>query len=121
MNLPNRPLTNLDLVKYAKLLKIPYFRGVYMRDSLPPDGPNQREAAILNLDDQMGAGTHWVAYRKSGRDVIYFDSFGNLRPPRELMNYLRVDKVKYNREKFQDYNNYNCGHLCLQFLSGKLI
>ncbi|CAB0035058.1 unnamed protein product [Trichogramma brassicae] len=38
------------------------------------------------LDSEKNVGTHWVAYRKSGFKVIYFDSFGDLPPPRELMN-----------------------------------
>jgi len=52
--------------------------------------------------------------------VYDFDSFGDLQPPIELMIYLNVASVKYNLNKFQDYNSYNCGHLCLEFLSGNL-
>jgi hypothetical protein len=35
VKLPNRALTNIDLAQYAKKLKILYFRGVFMRDTLP--------------------------------------------------------------------------------------
>lgn len=91
-----------------------------MRNDLPAGGPHYRESAIINLDDKTGPGTHWVAYRKTGKSVVYFDSFGDLQPPLDLMLYLNVDKVKYNHERYQDYNTYNCGHLCLQFLSNKL-
>lgn len=102
------------------MLKIPYFRGVFMRNSLPPSGPLYRESAIVNLDSNSGRGTHWVAYRKNGDDVVYFDSFGDLQPPLDLMLYLAVDFVKYNSVRYQDYGTVNCGHLCLQFLSGQL-
>ena len=91
-----------------------------MRNGLPKDGPKFNEAAIINLDDMLGPGTHWCAYRKSGNDVTYFDSFGNLGPPRELIKYLDVDNIKYNYKKYQDYDTHNCGHLCLDFLSGNL-
>lgn len=92
-----------------------------MRDDLPESGPKLNESAIVNLDSYSGKGTHWVAYRKSGNNVIYFDSFGNLQPPKELLKYLDVEKIKYNYKKYQDFNTYNCGHLCLKFLVGKLL
>ena len=40
-----------------------------------------------------GPGTYWVAYRKRGNNVVYFDSFGDLQPPVELLNYLGVCTV----------------------------
>ena len=92
-----------------------------MRNSLPIDGPKINDYAIINLDDKMGRGTHWVVYGKIGKKVNYFDSFGNLQPPKDLINYLRVDCVKYNYKKYQNFGTFNCGHLCLKFLSGKLI
>ena len=91
-----------------------------MKNKLPSSGPLHRESAVVNLDNDTGSGTHWVAYKKQGKEVIYFDSFGNLRPPRELMIYLNVDQVKYNPENYQDFNTYNCGHLCLKFLSNSI-
>ena len=97
-------------------MKIPHFRGVFMRDNLPRKGPWKRECAIINLDDARGPGTHWVAYRKDGHDVTYFDSFGNLQPPEEITQYLGEGSViHYNH---QDFNSYRCGHLCLDFLAG---
>ena len=119
INLPNRPLSNLDLVMYAKLMKIPHFRGVYMRDSLPKK-ICPRERGIINLDNCNGSGTHWTAYKKNGKAIVYFDSFGNLRPPMEVMQYFESNgsvKVVFNYNIYQNYNTYNCGHLCLTFLN----
>ena len=87
-----------------------------MRNDLPVNGPHYRESAIVNLDDAKGSGTHWVAYRKMGNTVYYFDSFGDLQPPLDLMRYFNVPEVKYNYKRFQDFNTYWCGHLCLKFL-----
>ena len=92
-----------------------------MRNSLPMDGPKRNESAIINLDDRMGRGTHWVAYRKLGNNVNYFDSFGNLQPPKDLINYLNIDNIKYNYKKYQNFDTFNCGHLCRKFLSDKII
>lgn len=102
---------------YAKRLKIPHFRGVFMRDTLPITGALQRECGILNLDISTNPGTHWVAYRKINNQVEYFDSFGNLKPPKELVRYLGNCKIFYNNDQFQNYSQINCGHLCLQFLN----
>lgn len=91
-----------------------------MRNDLPKNGPRRRESAIVNLDDKDGPGTHWVAYKKIGDEVVYFDSFGNLRPPSDLVGYLGVGSVKYNHERYQNYGTVDCGHLCLKFLSEQL-
>ena len=73
-----------------------------MRTCLPANGPKTNEVAIVNLDDDTGPGTHWVAYRKTDKNVIYFDSFGNLKPPKELLKYLGVEKIHYNYKKYQN-------------------
>lgn len=88
-----------------------------MRDSLPDAGPLQNECAVLNLDASVGMGTHWVAYYKIGSIVYYFDSYGNLPPPTELIHYLGSDtNIYYNYLNFQEYGTVICGHLCVVFL-----
>lgn len=87
-----------------------------MKDRLP-NRPRKNESGILNLDDASGEGTHWVAYKKRGKDVLYFDSFGNLQPPRELKKYLEGCAMRYNFERFQNFDTVTCGHLCLNFLN----
>lgn len=86
-----------------------------MRDRLPKS-VHKNECGIVNLDDYVGAGTHWTAYVKTGSKAIYYDSFGNLRPPIELIKYLKGASIKYNHTQDQTFDTVNCGHLCLQFL-----
>lgn len=114
--LPNRPLNELDLHKYTK--HISHFRGVFMRDNLPKK-PLKYECGIVNLDNSSGSGTHWVAYYKKNSIVKYFDSFGNLQPPVEIINYLG-DNIRYNYNSYQVYDTVICGHLCLKFLYDQL-
>lgn len=64
-----------------------------MRNTLPKFS-NKNECAIFNLDSSEGHGTHGVAHKKHGNEVEYFDSFGNLKPPKELINYLKSCNVK---------------------------
>lgn len=88
-----------------------------MRNTLPKS-PYINESGIINLDNAEGPGTHWVAYAKREKRAIYFDSFGNLQPPKELIRYLERDvvKIEYNRTSYQRFNQNNCGQLSLQFL-----
>lgn len=67
MKIPrNRPLTNLDIERFARSLKLPNFRGVFMRDALPKK-IHPHERGIVNLDNKNGSGTHRVAYKESER------------------------------------------------------
>lgn len=93
-----------------------------MRDSLPASGPQRYEAAIVNLDSTSGVGTHWVAYRKTNSKVTYYDSFGDLPPPIELVQYLHMGSessksIYYTYDRQQEFGTVWCGHLCLKFLS----
>ena len=47
--LPNKPLSNFELEDAAKKLKIPYFRGVFLLDTLQKK-PNKKECGIVNFD-----------------------------------------------------------------------
>jgi hypothetical protein len=115
--LPARALNEIDLYKFAK--SIPNFRGVFMLSTLPLS-PYQTECGIVNLDRSNGPGTHWVAYYKKGIQIEYFDSYGNLQPPREIINYLGKN-IKYNYNRYQKNNSIICGQLCLKFLFEKYI
>ena len=112
--LPNKPLSNIELLEAARKLKIPNFRGVSLRDTLPKK-PKKKECGILNLDDTSGLGTHWVAWYKNGDEKNYFDSYG-LQPPNELIDYLH-SPILYNTEQIQPKDQVFCGHLCLYVLN----
>lgn len=113
-----QPLTNIKIEQYARRFGIPHFRGVFMRNRLP-NRIHRKERAVVNLDNDNGPGTHWVAYKKNGRQVIYFDSYGNLPPPMEMVSYFHssgASHIQYNYNVFQKFNTVNCGQLCLYFL-----
>lgn len=117
--MPAGVTTNTQLDLLARRMRIPFFRGVFMRDTLPvTSGIHRNESGIVNLDDDSGPGTHWVAYAKRDDHVVYFDSFGNLRPPNELVQYFGrgVRRIEYNHAPKQTFDQKICGQLCLQFL-----
>ena len=85
---PDKPLTNIELVRYARLLKIPGFRGVFMRDTLP-QYPLNVECGIVNFNTSNQPGSHWVCYYRSKNERIYFDSYGLITPV-EIQRYLKT-------------------------------
>ena len=85
--IPNKPLRNLEILDAVRKLKIPRFRGVFLRDSLPLE-PKRIECGILNLDNTSGNGTHWVAWYADNGKNYYFDSYG-IQPSTEMKRYLR--------------------------------
>ena len=67
------PLTDIDLYRYARELKINNFRGVYMHDNLPKVA-RSKECGIVNFNTSEQSGSHWVCYYKDGMKIrIYFD------------------------------------------------
>ena len=77
--LPNKPLSNLEIMDAAKKISLYGFRGVFLRDSLPTK-TQLNECGILNFDSSSGDGTHWVMWFKKGKDKFYFDIYG-VQPP----------------------------------------
>lgn len=116
MKIPNKPLSQYDLMKYVNELKIPNFKGIYMRDTLPKIyNKNKKECGILNLDSIKGSGTHWTCWIKNHDNLCYyFDSFG-VEPPLEFENYMKRDII-FSTYQIQKFNDVICGHLCLAVL-----
>ena len=120
----DRGLTDVELVGYARReLKIPYFRGVYMRDSLPKKS-GVHECGIMNFNKSSQPGSHWVCYYRDPHHRIYFDSFGQITPM-EIQKYLktprklemRVGVIERNTDIVQHINTHVCGQLCLFVLT----
>ena len=115
-------LTNFDIIKLVHHLKIPNFKGVFMKDELPTT-PQKQECGIVNFNKSTEPGSHWVAYFKDGEKRIYFDSFGQVIPT-EIQKYLKTKEefqndapvIQRNTDIVQEPNTEICGHLCLYVL-----
>ena len=77
IHIPDKSLSNFELLDYAKQLNIPNFRGVFMKDELPKK-PWKNECGIVNFNSSFEPGSHWVAYYKKGKKRILFDSYGQV-------------------------------------------
>lgn len=73
-------------------MKIPHFRGVYMRDNLPNSKTWKNECMIINHDSAKNHGTHWTCYVKDKENVFYY------------------------YKQYREFETIICGHLCLGFL-----
>lgn len=87
-----------------------------MKDELPKY-PNKIECGIINLENSYQLGSHWTCYYKNNDKTYYFDSYGDSKPPIELVKYIGSHNLWYNEDRVQDFNDPPiCGHLCLLFL-----
>jgi hypothetical protein len=113
-------MTNHEIIQAAIHLKIPFFRGVFLRNELPKE-PLPRECGVLNLDNKNG--THWTLYmcNSSLNLAIFMDPYGNLPPPPEILKYFKqYSHVYYNFDKYQfnfgDHPSFVCGQWVLLLL-----
>ena len=53
------PISNFDIIKWVKYFNIKNFNGVFSRDNIKGT-IKKTECGIINLDDRIGSGTHWV-------------------------------------------------------------
>ena len=115
-------LSNFDILKIAKYLEIPNFKGLFTREQLPEKLEN-KESGIVNFNTSKEPGSHWVAYFRDGNQKIYFDSFGQVIPT-EIQKYLKTKEeyqnnlpvIQRNTDIVQEPNTVICGHLCLYVL-----
>ena len=78
--MPPHPLTNFEIQRYYQ--NEPKFNGVFSRNNLPlkiKDG-----AYVINLDEYVDVGTHWIALFCKRNEVVCFDSFGVEHVPKEI-------------------------------------
>ena len=117
-----QPLSNFEIIRICKKLKISNFKGCFMRDEIGSFCGSD-ECFILNTDESSSSGTHWVAVNIAGAcdayygadgTTYYFDSFG-LEPTEEIKRYCKEPRF-YNSFEFQKPDEVICGHLCLYFL-----
>ena len=71
VSLPNKPLSNLQIIDAAKLLSLYGFRGAFFRDTLPTK-TKLNECGTLNLDSSSGDGTHWGCGSRKVRGKFLF-------------------------------------------------
>ena len=99
--MPSHPLTNFEIEEYYE--NEPRFNGVYSRDSLSKAIKNG--AYVINLDEYVDVGKHWIALYVKNNEVIYFDIFGVEHVPKEIKRFIGHKDIKTNIFKIQADNS----------------
>ena len=76
----------------------PRFNGVYSRDSLPKS--IKIGAYVINLDEYVDVGTHWINLYVKNNEVIYFDSSGVEHVRKEIKRFI---DIKTQKQTYLEY------------------
>ena len=73
--IPDQPLSNFELERYARQLEIPNFRGVFMIETLSAEHPYPVECGIVNFNTHTHTHTAGkslgVLLQKQGPENIF--------------------------------------------------
>ena len=111
--MPPHHLTNFEIIKYYKInLDLMVFT---LRDNLPnkiKDG-----TCVTNLDEYSDIGTHWILLYVKNNDITYFDSFGVVHIPKEIIKLIGRKNVIVNIFRIQAFDSIMCGYFCIGFIN----
>lgn len=118
----NTALTNTQLDRLARELRIKHYRGAVSRDRIgdiarTPARSGGPQKFIVNLEARYQGrktGTHWTAALFDGHNASYYDSFA-APPPREVLRHFDPIQVVSNafRHQTMDTDVVYCGMLSL--------
>ena len=100
------PLTNFEIKRYYQ--NEPRFNGVYSRNNLP-----KKIKDVINLDEQVDVGTHWIALFCRRSEIVYFISFGVEHVPEESKEIFGNNNIIGNIFRVQSNNSIMCGYFCI--------
>ena len=110
--MPAHPLTNFKIQEYYK--NEPRFNGDYSRDNSPKTIKNG--AYIVNLDEYLNNGTHWIVLYVKDNETTYSDSFGVEHVTKGIKKFIGHNKIKVNIFRIQSDNSITCGYFCIGFI-----
>ena len=110
--IPPHPLTNFEIQKYYK--NESRFNGVFSRNNLPKKTKDR--AYVINLDEYIDVGTHWIALFCNRNEIVYFDSFSVEHIPREIKKFIGNKNIKANIFPIKANNSVMCGYVCIAFI-----
>ena len=115
------PLKNFEIQKYYK--NEPRFNGFFLRNNIPKynfikkikDG-----VYIINLDEYVNIGTHWIALFCKKNEIVYFNSFSVEDISEEIKELIKEfpgnKNIKANIFRVQEDNSIMCGYFCTGFV-----
>ena len=109
-------MSNHDLIKWCKYLKIP-INDVLSRD-VSVQHNHKQALFIYNLEPLYMNGSHLVSTYVKKCIINYFDSFG-IPPSQEIVNPARKENLTllHQNNQIQNIMTTTCGYFCLYFLN----
>ena len=82
----------------------------------------KKGAYVINLDEYVNTGTHWVTLFVKPKYMVYFDSFGIEQIPKEIKHAIgnakaRNKEIKANIFRLQAYDSIMCRYYCIEFIN----
>ena len=71
---------------------------------------------MINIDENSGIGTHWIALYVNNKTATYFDSFGIEHIPKEVKKIMGNRNIIINIYRIQNYDSTMCGYFCIDFI-----
>ena len=95
------------------------FKGTYPCDLVPISLNIEPQAYIVNTENSLSSGRHWIGLIVKQRKCWYFDSFGNELTNLDILSSLRkmgVRKYFFNCKQIQSVYSNSCGYFCIAFV-----
>ena len=73
-------------------------------------------AYVMNLDEYVDVGTHWIALFCNINKIVYFDRFGVDHIPEEIKKFIGNKNINTNIFRVQANNSVMCGYFCIGFI-----
>ena len=113
--MPPHPLTNFEIQRYYQ--NEPRFNGVQEIISLK----KQYGEYVINLDEYVEVGTHWIALFCNRNEIVYFNSFGVEHVPEEITKSVGNKNIKGNVFQLQANYEVMCEYFCIGFIDFMLV
>ena len=110
--IPPYPLINFEIQKYYE--NEPRFIGDSSRNKLPKTIKNG--AYVINLDEYVDIGTHWIALFCRKTEIVYFNNFGVEDVPEQIKEFVGNRNIKANIFRVKSNNSIMCGYFCIGFI-----
>ena len=78
-------------------------------------------AYVINLDEYVDVGTHWIALYVKNIEIIRLDSFYVEHAPKEIKKLIGHKNIKTNIFRMQTTNSIMCGFFCIGFIDFMLV
>ena len=78
-------------------------------------------AYVINLDEYVDTGTHWIALFCNKNEIVYFDSFVVEHIPEEVKEFIGNKNRKANISRVQANDSVMCGYFCFGFIGFMLV